>query len=93
MPPMEHFLNSMTFLVSVPVLSENMYRTCAGKDKKTLETFTTFSSRRISEFVKMYNGKNSPVLWVQNLKPYLHTCPNSSLRLDVRAMAGVSVAS
>lgn len=32
---MEHFLNSMTFLVSVPVLSENMYRTCNGTKEQT----------------------------------------------------------
>ena len=27
-PPTEHFTNAMTFLVSVPVLSDNTHRTC-----------------------------------------------------------------
>ena len=45
MPAMEHCLNSISFRVSVPVLSEKMYL----------------------------------------------ICPSSSLRFEVRAMAGVSV--
>lgn len=82
---MVHFLNCITLQVSVPVLSEKMYFTFIGGET---------DEGCIVENVGEKKGLQARIstTWIKMFSVSF-TWPNSSLRLEVRAIAGVFVGS
>lgn len=76
---MVHFLKCMTLQVRVPVLSEKRYFTWK-RQQIAMKPNHAYSNRPVQTVPVCNSNEEEELTW-----------PSSSLRLDVLAMAGVSV--